>query len=351
MKKKILLASLIFFLLLIPLKIKAANVEIKEVEILEKSDGLTEISKPTYKDLKINFDLGFKELRDYIQYKLVLKNNDEKDYQVDEQTKFSEGNHIKYDISYEGKENVIKAGGEKVIYITVTYENEVSQDKFVGGVYQEDNNVVIILSTKEVNPNTLAFGLLGVAVPLLILSVVILIVNKNKMTSLMSFAIGAMLLIPLISIAADKIEIEISAKITIEPPVKTFSIITEDCGIDYLDLESIPTYKSEYELGMTWVDFFNSDYYDGELGSNFYKTIMQHDDIWFYKKGFDECLDKIEAPDEDGDYTDEELDELWDEYYNQMNKCYEDYEKETHKNDLIKPEEEGQYYVYSCPVN
>ena len=349
MKKKVLLISLIFFLLLIPLKIKAANVEIKEVEILEKSDGLTEFSKPTFKDLKVNFDLGFNELRDYIQYKLVLKNNDEKDYEVDEQTKFSEDNHIKYDISYEGKENVIKAGGEKVVYITVTYENEVPVEKFVDGVYKEDNNVVIILSTKEVNPNTLAFGLLGVAVPLLVLSVVLLIVNKNKMTSLMSFAIGTMLLIPLISIAIDKIEIEISAKITIEPPVKTFSIITDNCGqLD--DGGNVPTYEAEYKIGMTWVDFFNSDYYDGELGQAYYKEIMQYDYMLFYKKGFGECLNKIEAPDEDGDYTDEELDELWDEYNTQEDACYDNYVFDAHKNDLIKPEEEGQYYLDYCPI-
>ena len=230
--KKILSIIALFALLLLPMKIKAAEtIEIKSIDIVEQSVEGIEKSAPTYKDLKVYFDLKFVNVNESIKYKVVLKNNDDQEYEVQETTKKSEDNYIEYKTTYEGESNIVKVGEEKTIYITVTYVEEVPVEEFVDGIYNAQNNIKILLDTKEKNPNTLAYGLVAVAAPLLLISVIVLIVSKNKMAKLMSIAITGMLIIPLVGIAIEKIEIEIASQITIQPSIKSFVIEYEDgCG-------------------------------------------------------------------------------------------------------------------------
>ena len=343
MKKKILLISLIFFLLLIPIRIKAANVEIKEVEILEKSAGLTEISKPTYKDLKVDFDLGFKELNDSIKYKLTLKNNDESDYEVSDETKYSDDKHIRYDVSYEDKDNIIKAKSEKTVYITVTYENAVGFEEFLDGVYEEKNNVVISLAQKEKNPNTLVYGSVAIAAVLLIISILVFVYSRRKQKVLMSLILLTAGLIPLITIALETINIEISATIKIDPPVKEAHLFESHCnGPD--DREDIG--YVEFLDGMTWNDYFDVNPEDED--SLIYSLDISDSNTFLVGSGLDICLaelDEVEEPGEDA--SDDELDAYFD-YLDRIADCYDNNMTEVTLEDELIPKTEGYYIVYLC---
>ena len=349
MKKKLLLIIALFALLLLPIKIKAAeNIEIKSIEIVEQTEEGIEKSKPTFENLKVYFDLNFKNINDSIKYKVVLKNNDEQDYEVEETTKKSGDNYLEYKTTYEGTNNIVKTGEEKTIYITVTYVEEVPIDKFVDGAYHAQNNIKILFNSKEKNPNTLVYGLVAVAGPVLVLSLIILIVSKNKMAKLMSIAITGMLIIPLVGIALEKIEIEIASEITIQPTVKEFVLnYRTDCHM-LRSATALPTfakYESEYEAGMNWEDFANSEFYTEALPEEVEDNFIRYNDFWFEKAGLQECLAKIEEPDEDADYTDEEWEAIWDEFYTQEDACYDEFVSEPELKDPIRPKEDGEYYI------
>ena len=80
--KKILNLIFIFIIAIvfIPNTYALNNVEIESVSLVEKSDDVLELSKPSIKDLDIGFDLSFVNVGDYAKYKVEIKNNSNKDY-------------------------------------------------------------------------------------------------------------------------------------------------------------------------------------------------------------------------------------------------------------------------------
>ena len=74
--------KLLFTLLIIlsPVVVLAKDVSIKSVELVENSDFVEELSKPSYEGLNVNFDLKFHLLGDRAVYKVVLSNNDNENY-------------------------------------------------------------------------------------------------------------------------------------------------------------------------------------------------------------------------------------------------------------------------------
>ena len=362
--KKILSIITLFTLLLLPIKIKAAEtIEIKSIEIVEQTEEGIEKSKPTFKDLKVYFDLNFSELKQSIKYKVVLKNNDEQDYEVEDSVKKSEDNFLEYKISNDSSSNIVKAGEERTVYITVTYVEEVPADKFVDGVYRAQNNIKILFNSKEKNPNTLAYGLVAIAIPLLVLSVVLLIVSKNKMAKLMSIAITGMLIIPLIGIALEKVEIEIASEITIQPPVKELTLYYDDCSCsasqplapksgtkgtsDTKDCTMPGEYTSDFASGMTWVEFIDSDYFAENQWPNDLFDANWEEDFYYYDKEFDDCMDDADATEYDDSLTQAENYEI---YADKVDACYIKYEHQASPQDRIISNEKGTYFLHGYCV-
>ena len=69
------------------------DVVIKSAEIKEKSENV--VSTVSVSDNKVNMDLKLYNLDDYITYKIVLKNNSDKNYTIDSVTDDNNINYIK----------------------------------------------------------------------------------------------------------------------------------------------------------------------------------------------------------------------------------------------------------------
>jgi hypothetical protein len=74
---------LISFVLLIPIINAKEEVYIESISIEDSSTLVEERSTPAYDGLKVKFDVGFKNINDFIIYKIVINNNSAIDYELD----------------------------------------------------------------------------------------------------------------------------------------------------------------------------------------------------------------------------------------------------------------------------
>ena len=96
-------------------------ISVKNVEVMSKSDS-TIINNIDYKDNTIINDIVFQKVGDSITYRILLKNNDEKNYVIN---LISDNNTNKY-LTYEySKEKIyLNSKSESEIIISIKYSNE-----------------------------------------------------------------------------------------------------------------------------------------------------------------------------------------------------------------------------------
>ena len=217
---KIVNKIVLILLLLIPFQIYALDdctpreVTIKSVDILEKSDLVEEKSSPTIDKLNVGLDLSFVKVGDYINYGLIIKNNSNKEYKLNEDNLNINTDYLSYTITYEDGNNIIQPNSEKKVYLRVAYDNEVSNEKLENGFLNEEKKVNLNFSgegNKLVNPPTgllISFILLIVSI---FLSIVVLFKNNKKVISLF-----VLLLLPISTYAICTFNIEVTAKTTID---------------------------------------------------------------------------------------------------------------------------------------
>ena len=204
-----------------PILVKA-EVKITGAELIKSSEGLNAEKRPTFKNLKINFDLQFKEKGDYVTYKLTLKNNTNKNYEIDTKDQYSEGEFIKYSLKFENNSlGVIKANEEKILYVTATYNKYVPYDKFKDDKYLDNKTMVIELYNKEKqeNPNTsMGYFILVIAI-IMFTSLILVLYNKYQMDKMMNhimvLLIAFAIALPLTIYAIERLTIEINTNIEI----------------------------------------------------------------------------------------------------------------------------------------
>lgn len=202
-------------LLFIPFMVKAADLEIKSIELVEKQGEVEINSEPTTEGLKINFDLSFNNVNDYVKYKTVVKNNLNEELEIDDEPQYGQNEYIKYSISFPDDSKIVKAKGEKEIIITVSYDKEVPTEEFDNGEYNEQGSVEIALNEAKPNPNTAAFISVSI-ITLLIVSIISFTLAKSgmKKTAFSLFLI-ALIAIPVITLAVKKVSFHIDSKIHI----------------------------------------------------------------------------------------------------------------------------------------
>ena len=118
--------SLIIFLLFIPITVFAENkVEIKSIALLEKSENTKINTEASTDGEKINLDLTFYDKDDYATYKVVVSNPNDINLYINDVYFNRSNDNIKYIFDYIDGENFVKAGEEKEIFVTVSYDKEV----------------------------------------------------------------------------------------------------------------------------------------------------------------------------------------------------------------------------------
>ena len=98
------------------------NFEINSIEITDKSNSIS-VSNPSITDNSISSNIEFNEVSDFVKYKIVLKNNTDKEYRIKDIINNYNGEYI--DIFYEYSNDIIKKNDIFDFYITIKYVDEV----------------------------------------------------------------------------------------------------------------------------------------------------------------------------------------------------------------------------------
>lgn len=316
--KKIKLLIVFIGLLFIPFMCKAASmmdptptptpeatqapttkVYVESVDVLEKSDGTIVTNPATFHNLKINFDVNFKDKDDYILYKIVIVNTSNKDYRITNTNKFKDSDYIKYDYIFNNDNNIVKAKSKQTMKIKITYQRVVPDDKLnADGSFTEIKKMIVSLSQGNgilSNPKTSStiIALLVIVTIIVCTASIIGIKRKNKVSLLV---IGVSLLVlPLGILAIESLQINVNSKVTISKEsefcVYDKGLTTAMHGISgrtkqgsALRYEDVidEAYHYTYRTGMNFNEFKNSKYFN-QVGN---ETIVDEDAFDYYDEGF-----------------------------------------------------------------
>lgn len=245
--KLILIIFIITSILFITKLFAEETVSIKSIELDYISESAIEKSTPTIDGLGINLDVEFREVDNYIKYKLIIKNDTEKEYDLDEDTGFLNSDYVTYKYYTEGK---IKAKSENIVYLVVSYNKEVEENKIVENEYIEQNKAVleIVDDTGEIvkNPKTgndnITFIILSVS---LIVSCSILFIMKKNELNKTTFIFIVLLIncMPLIINATQLLKIELNVNVLIR--TGGYHVIYEPYSLynQYIDVSLLEDYE------------------------------------------------------------------------------------------------------------
>ena len=219
--KKILF-SILLFMMFIPFVVNAETcdtdkISISSITMESKSKGVEELNKATANGKNLNLNLSMSEVGDNITYKIVVNNDSTEDYELDKTSLSSNSDYINYTFESEDNSNVVKAGEVKSVYLKVNYANEVPDELFEDGSYNDNKLMVFNFFTQGItkNPNT------GIQAYILILSIVLIvsfitfvIVRKKKYAALIVSII--IIIIPISVYALCNCEIKISSNVRIK---------------------------------------------------------------------------------------------------------------------------------------
>ncbi len=261
---KIILFALFISMLLIPSVYAKEAIEIKSIEMEDKSENTTIKSNPKHNGLDMSFDIAFKTKDDYVKYKVVVKNNTDNIYQISEETSFNDSEYIKY--RYE-VEDVLKAQGETTLHVTITYEKEVDDTLLVDNKYSEETTASVQLLDEKGNvikvPDTSKGMDVGTIILILILGIILVVTivmliikgKKKKLKVLVGLLVG--LSIMPISSAIETLKLNIDLKVEIEKGYSVTYKIDFDGYLKATEMSEIP-----YDLTGLKCDY---TYYNGEI--------------------------------------------------------------------------------------
>jgi surface protein len=223
MKEKIIILLLI--ILFMPVFVKAAetcnpdDVKITSIELNDTRGNIEEVNNATGDNNKVNLDLKMNVPGDTIEYKLVLTNTSESDYEFDEGSLNIDKDNVNYEIVYDDDSNIVGAGQQKAVYLRVSYKNKIEATNLNNGIYNSQSNVVVNLLNNSLNNPPTGDKIIKY-VTILIVSIVLSVAlfKAHKSISLM------ILIIPVISlfnltpkvIATCKCSLEVESNITID---------------------------------------------------------------------------------------------------------------------------------------
>ena len=313
----------LLILLFIPCIVLAKNdVEIKSVTLIDKSEEVTELESAKYNGLKIDFSLKYVNKDDYAKYKIIIKNNSDKDYEIDNQTTFNDGEFIKYEYIIDNNAKILKANEELTMNIIITYYKDIDNSKFVDGKYTEKNNVSIELSNDNIidegekniisfvtNPETNSNEEIIFIIISTILCILIILSLKNIKTKTYMLII-ILLLTPIFVYALEKIKIDVETYIEIDKN-DIMIIKTNDCDRSIPE-EIIYNHEFNFLSGMTFREYMNSNKYnelsesDRKIFTDFFiNSNISGKDMSFKYYEYATCEDYLNLPE---DATDEEID-------------------------------------------
>ena len=223
------LKLIILLIIFIPILVNAETcdnnkISISSITLDSKSNNVEEISNATASGKNINLNISMSNVGDNIEYKIVVKNDSNEDYELDKKSLNLNTDYINYSFETDDSSNIVKANSYKNVTLRVEYKTEVPENQFENGSYNDKNNLVVQLSSNNTikNPNTGVQSHILLVLIILLLSVSIyVLLKKKKYAKLMILVIGTIIIVPISVYAICKYGIKIESNIVIKE--KTFS--------------------------------------------------------------------------------------------------------------------------------
>ncbi len=244
MKK--LLLPILLFMIFIPFVVNAETcdtekITISSITLVNKSDNVEEVEEATSSGKIINLNLSMSEVGDNIEYRFVVKNDSNVDYELDETSLNLNSDYINYSFETEDNTNIVKANSSKNVTLRIAYKNEVPEDKFKSGAYNDNKTMIVQLSNGNTinvpdtfkNPNTGVQSYILVILILLLISGSLYVLLKKKYTKFMILVIGTAIIIPIGVYALCKCEIKVESSILIKEREYNITYYGLSCSVDY----------------------------------------------------------------------------------------------------------------------
>ena len=293
--KKFLVILLLFLLpILVDAEVCDTNkISIESIELEDKSVLTDELAGASVNGKSINLNLSMAEVGDNAKYKIVVNNESNEDYEIDNSSLNSDSDYIDYQIETDDNSNIVNAHSKKTVYLKVKYKNKVPATSYVDGKYNNNSTLVVNLSSDnngaEIDKtveNIPAAEKTAIEVPdteaktfLIVISVLVaallityLIVNK-KTFSIFILLIG-ILIIPVVTNAICKCDLKVDSSIQIvqrlEPQLFRYRISEREIYITGYDKE-LATLDINYQIDdknkceeyfKNYYSSVDSEYYD-----------------------------------------------------------------------------------------
>ena len=226
--KRVLL-FIIIFILFIPILVNAEicdnnKISISSITMDNIVGDVEEINPATASGRVVNLNLNMINVGDNIQYKIVVKNDSNEDYELDRNSLNIESNYLNYKIETDDNTNIVKAKSSKTINLNVEYNKAVPDSAYQNGVFSDEVTMKVNLSSEELNnpiknPVTGVRYLIFILLVIFILSIVFIkYSNKRKLVLLVG-----LFLIPISVKALCKVDISINSSVVIEKPIQCIS--------------------------------------------------------------------------------------------------------------------------------
>ncbi len=215
MKKKTLFILFVILTgLLVPFVVRAEecsldNISIEKIEILNKSESAVQKLEPVIDGKKLIFDIKLDEVGSFIEYKMIIKNDTDKDYELDSNYN---NEYFNYMISTEDKSNVIKKNETKEVLLRVSYMKTIPEELLNDdNVYSSNTHLVMAKSNDVIiNPAT---GNMGTILFLLFVICLFILSKRYHKNSLLLLLFLLLLFTSFSVYAVCNLSIDIEAKI------------------------------------------------------------------------------------------------------------------------------------------
>ena len=154
---KIKLLIIFIFLLIMPFIVKAEScdvekISIESISVVDIIGNATEKSEASINGNNIVLDLSMNDVGDSITYQIVVKNDSNDDFELDDSSMETKSEYIKY--TFNDNDSVtVKAKSTKDVELKVEYKTQVPASLLVGDAYNDNENLLLSLSTL-INPKT-----------------------------------------------------------------------------------------------------------------------------------------------------------------------------------------------------
>lgn len=182
MKKSIKIFLLL--LLILPLfafaeeKCEENGIIIDDVELMSEESNFKEKRKPDYYQNMLDTNLVFTDGTSMVKYKIIIKNNTNKEYSLDSSNIKSDSKYINYKLDYD--EEILNPNEEKIVYLTIDYYNEVEDTILANGSYKETSKLSIDFLENEKSSNIFLIIIIVFFILLIIGIILFFIIRKQK---------------------------------------------------------------------------------------------------------------------------------------------------------------------------